>query len=300
MFIRSATRVARAVAVAYLLILLTMTFLERYLVYPAPPLTRSDWTAGGERFEDVLFTSSDGTRLHGWYLDRPGARRAVLYFHGNGEQVADNADLIPLLADRLDASVFLFDYRGYGKSGGKPTEAGVVADGLAAQRWLAARTGGPPEGVVLIGRSIGGGVAVACAAELGAEALVLQSTFSRLTDAAASHYPWLPVRLLMQNRYDSVERIQAYRGPLFASHGTADLVVPIELGRRLFATAPSQPKRFYEMPGRGHNDPQPASYYPALAAFLDTAATPPAAATSKAAPGDKGDAATGGVPRPAT
>ncbi|MEM6328939.1 MAG: alpha/beta hydrolase [Planctomycetota bacterium] len=264
---RRAVRVVRGVLVAYLTVLLVLTLLERFLVYPAPPLERSDWTLG-EAFEDVAFTSADGTRLHGWLLERPGARRAVLYCHGNGEQVADNAELIPLLAARLDASIFLFDYRGYGKSEGKPDEAGVVADGLAAQRWLAQRTGRTPDRVTLIGRSIGGGVAVACAAELGAEALVLQSTFSRLTDAAAHHYPWLPVRLVMKNRYDSLARIQRYRGPLFVSHGTADRIVPLGLGRRPFDASPSTAKEFYEMPGRGHNEPQPRAYYDRLQRFL--------------------------------
>ncbi len=255
--------------VAYLLVIVAMSFLERMLVYPVPPLERSDWSAGAEMFDEVFFESADGTRLHGWYFDRPGAERAVLYFHGNGEQVADNAELIPLLAYKLQASVFLFDYRGYGKSAGKPYEGGVIADGLAAQRWVAKRTSRQPSEVTLIGRSIGGGVAVACAAELGAETLILQSTFTRLTDAAAHHFPWLPVRLVMRNRYDSLARIQSYGGPLFMSHGVPDVVVPFEHGRRLFDSAPSARKEFFEMPERGHNDPQPRAYYDALVEFLD-------------------------------
>lgn len=267
--VRFGLRVARSVALAYLIILLAMTFLERWLVYPAPSIERSDWSPGGEVFEDISFQSADGTALHGWLLEHPEPKRVVLYFHGNGEQVADNADLILLLSDKLQATVFLFDYRGYGKSSGKPYEAGVVADGIAAQRWLAQRTSRQPSEVVLVGRSIGGGVAVACAAELGAEALVLQSTFSQLVDAAARHYPWLPVRLLMQNRYDSMSRIQKYDGPLFSSHGTNDMVVDYELGRRLFETSPSERKEFYEIEGGRHNNPQPRAYYEALTQFLD-------------------------------
>ena len=149
--------------------------------------------------------------MHGWFLDHPEPLDAVLYCHGNGEDISFNLDLARLLRDELDAAVLLFDYRGYGKSEGKPHEAGVVADGLAAQRWLAERTGRSPRRTVLIGRSLGGGVATAVAAQQGAQALVLQSTFTRMTDAAASHYPWLPVHWLMRNRYDSLARLARLR-----------------------------------------------------------------------------------------
>ena len=106
---------------------------------------------------------------------------------------------------------FVYDYRGYGRSRGKPTERGCVADGMAAQRWLAEREGVDTEDIVLMGRSIGGGVSVAAAAEQGARALVLEATFSRMTDAAANLYPWLPVRLVMSNRYNSIKRMQKYQ-----------------------------------------------------------------------------------------
>jgi len=265
---RGLLRLLRAFAIAYLCVLLIMVFLERSLIYPVPELSRADWSPGAA-FEDVQFASEDGTKLHGWYYEHAQPRRAILYFHGNGEQVADNADLISLYSEQFEASVFLFDYRGYGKSEGKPAEPGIVADGLAAQRWLAERTERSPDQVVLIGRSIGGGVAVACAAELGAEALVLQSTFARLTDTAAHHMPWLPVRWLMHNRYDSLARIQKYDGPLLASHGTADRVVPIEHGKQLFDASPSASKQFISFDGGGHNDPQPPSYYGQLQEFLE-------------------------------
>ncbi|MEM6656324.1 MAG: alpha/beta hydrolase [Planctomycetota bacterium] len=264
-------RIAATTLATYLAVVLLMTFIESWLVYPAPPLGRSDWAPAGIDFEDVWFDSEDGTRLHGWFFDRPESRRSVLYFHGNGEQVADNGELMQMLAAEFDAAVLIFDYRGYGKSAGRPHERGLVADGRAAQRWLAERTGRTAGDVVLIGRSIGGGVAVACAAELGAGALVLQSTFSRLTDAAGVHYPWLPVRLLMRNRFDSVSRIAEYDGPLFVSHGGDDFVIPIEQGRRLYDVSPSEPKEFFEVRGGGHNDPQPRGYYQAVRAFLDSA-----------------------------
>ncbi|MGD9633980.1 MAG: alpha/beta hydrolase [Pirellulales bacterium] len=267
--LRSLGRVARALAIFYLLGLLAMTFLETMLVYPVPPLSRGDWHPAGLEFEDVHFASADGTRLHGWFVERPNARRAVLYCHGNGENVGMNADVVAQLSDELDASVFIFDYRGYGYSEGKPNEAGCVADAAAAQRWLAERTGQTPADIVVMGRSIGGAIATAVASQQGAKALVLVNTFSRLTDVASYHYRWLPVRLLMKNRYDAVDQIRDYHGPVFQSHGTADWIVPIALGRQIFAAAPTSQKQFVEYEGLGHNDPEPASYFRDLARFLE-------------------------------
>lgn len=264
-----AWRFARYVLVFYLLIILIMTFLETWLVYPRPPLERSDWQPAGLSFEDVHFNSADGTKLHGWFVPHPSPKRFILYSHGNGEQVADNADVVAMLRDKLQASVFIFDYRGYGHSEGSPTEAGCIADAAAAQRWLAERAGIQPNEVVLIGRSLGGGVVTALAAEQGAKALVLQNTFPTMPDVAALHYPWLPVRWVMKNRYDSLARIQKYKGPLFQSHGAADTLIPLQMARRLYDAAPSKNKQFMELPDLGHDDLPPSQYFRELATFLD-------------------------------
>jgi uncharacterized protein len=260
---------ATTALVTYLLVVLAMTFLETSLVYPAPPLAAGDWQPAGLDYEDIWFTSADGTKLHGWFVPHPSPKRAIVYCHGNGEFVAFNADLAALLRDALDASVFLFDYRGYGRSEGRPHEAGCIADGIAAQRWLAERMGAEPKEIVVMGRSLGAAVAAAMAAELGAKALVLENGFSRMTDVAAHHYPWLPVRLVMHNRYDSLQRIADYHGPLLQSHGVSDWIVPIRFARQLFDAAPSQPKRFLEFNGQDHNDSFPPGYYRQLREFLD-------------------------------
>jgi hypothetical protein len=261
--------VLRDVLILYLLVLLLMTFLETWLIYPIPPLERADWIAAELEHEEIWFHAADGTRLHGWLVPHPEAGRAIVYCHGNGEQVADNAELAAQLRDRLQASVLLFDYRGYGHSEGKPNEAGLIADGMAAQQWLAGRLKQSPEDLIVMGRSIGGGVAVAMAATQGARALVLENTFSRLVDVAAYHYRWLPVQWLMRNRFDSIKRIETYQGPLFQSHGTADRIVPLELGRALYEAAPSKKKRLLEIPAGDHNDETPDAYYDILAQFLD-------------------------------
>ncbi len=243
--------------------------IERSLVYPRPARERGDWRPKWLRPQNVWFRSADNTKLHGWYIPNPDAKRLVVYSHGNGEHVADLANLVFRLQSHLSATVFVYDYRGYGRSRGKPTERGCVADGMAAQRWLAERESVNLDDIVLIGRSIGGGVAVASAAEQGARALVLEATFSRMTDTAASLYPWLPVRLVMSNRYNSLKRVQKYHGPLFQCHGTGDEIVPLKLAQKLFATSPSKSKHFHEIPYARHNDTPPPAYYSALSSFLD-------------------------------
>ena len=249
-----AWRIVRPVLLVYLLVLLVMTFIETWLVYPVPPVEHGDWNPAGLGHEDVWFAAGDGTKLHGWFVPHAQPKRWLLYCHGNGEHLAWNADLVAHLRDTLQASVFIFDYRGYGHSEGRPDEAGCIADGLAAQRWLAERAGVAPGQIVVMGRSLGGAVAVAIAAQQGAQALVLENAFSRMTDVAAGHYPWLPIRTLMRNRYDCLARIADYRGPVLQSHGTADEIVPIQLARELFAAVPSSHKAFLEFPSDGFEE----------------------------------------------
>jgi hypothetical protein len=243
--------------------------IERSLVYPRPPRERGDWRPRVLRPQNVWFRSADNTKLHGWYVPHPEPKRLIVYSHGNGEHVADHTGLLMRLQQHLHATVFVYDYRGYGRSRGNPVERGCVADGMAAQRWLAEREGVNLEDITIMGRSLGGGVAVAIAAEQGARALVIEATFTRMTDVAAYRYPWLPVRLVMRNRYNSIRRIQKYAGPIFQSHGTADEIVPLRMARKLFETAPSRMKQFYEINFARHNDSPPPAYYAALSTFLD-------------------------------
>lgn len=265
----------RPVVVAYLFVLLAMIWLETWLVYPAPSAESGDWNPAGLGHEDVWFDSADGTKLHGWFVPHSNAKRAILYCHGNGEHIAFNADLAAKLRDSLEASVFLFDYRGYGRSEGRPNEAGCIADGRAAQRWLATRMGIRPCEIVVMGRSLGGGVAVALAAEEGAQALVLENTFPTMSEVAAAHYPWLPVGWLMKNRYDGIDRIKQYHGPLFQTHGVADTLIPLATARRLFDACTSPMKQWIEFPDLGHNSPCPNNYYDELSAFLTKIALRP-------------------------
>jgi fermentation-respiration switch protein FrsA (DUF1100 family) len=241
--------------------------MEQSIIYHPTDDTIGDWRAEELGFEDAWFASGDATRLHGWYASHPRPRAVVLFCHGNAGNVSHRTEALRMLRDRVGVSALVFDYRGYGRSEGEPDEPGILADARAARAWLARRAGIPEHQIVLMGRSLGGAVAVDLAAD-GARGLVLESTFSSIRDVGAAHYPWLPVRMLMRTRLASVDKIAQYHGPLLQSHGDADRVIPYRLGRRLFDAA-NEPKRFITIPDADHNDPQPPSYYDALVAFLD-------------------------------
>jgi fermentation-respiration switch protein FrsA (DUF1100 family) len=232
-------------------------------VYPA-----GHWIPAQD-IEEAWFGSTDGSRLHGWFAEAHRPRAVVLYAHGNAENVSDLRSVLALFRDRLNVSVLVFDYRGYGRSEGTPSEDGAFADARAARRWLATQTNVPEKDIVLVGRSLGGGVAVDLAARDGARGLILESTFSSLPDTAASHFPFLPVRSLMRTRFDSLAKIPNYHGPLLQAHGEADRIVPHELGRKLFDAA-NEPKWFLSIPGGGHNDPPSREYLAALDRFFDS------------------------------
>ncbi|MHB8865440.1 MAG: alpha/beta hydrolase [Pirellulaceae bacterium] len=267
-------RFLRAAALAYFFFVLAMMWFETALVFPRWAIPAGNWQPEAFSYQDVFFTSADGTRLHGWYFDRPGATLHVLYCHGNGEDVAALGEYMDLLRDRHEVAIFVFDFRGYGRSEGRPEERGVIEDARAAQQWLADRAGVTPAEIVVWGRSIGAAIAVQLAADPGARGVILERAFTSLPEVAAVHYPWLPVRWLMRNRFDSLAQIGAYQGPLLQSHGTADEVVPFALGQQLFAAAAASPKQFVAMPGVTHNGPNDAAYYTVLQRFLDQLKTP--------------------------
>lgn len=259
-------------AAALMVAVVCMIFEEAFIFFPSP-YPEGDWEAAGLAHDDVEFESADGVALHGWYLSHPRPKAHVLYCHGNAGNLTHRAGVLATLRDTVGVSVLIFDYRGYGRSQGKPTEQGILHDARAARAWLARREGIEESEIVLLGRSLGGGVAVDLAARDGARALVLESTFTSVPDMASHCFPILPLRYLLTTRLDAAAKIGDYHGPLLISHGDADSIVPYRMGRQLFDAA-NQPKRFITLAGGDHNDPQGMAYYETLAAWLDELPSP--------------------------
>jgi hypothetical protein len=257
-----------AVPIAYLFCVVLLMIFEESLIFFPTRYPDGDWQPDWLAFEDAWFEADDGVKLHGWYAGHDDPRAVILFCHGNAGNVTHRADTLRTLHEFVGASVLIFDYRGYGRSEGSPYEEGVLADARAARAWLATREGIAEQEIVVMGRSVGGGVAVDLAAKDGARGLVVESTFSSLPDVGAYHYRWLPVRWVMRTRFDSLSKIADYHGPFLQSHGNADTIVPYRFGRRLFDAA-NDPKTFITIPGRDHNDPQTRPYYDTLITFLD-------------------------------
>lgn len=223
---------------------------RRLIYFPSPgPLPSATKVLPNGR--DIVLDSEDGMRLAAWYF--PAGRTAVLVCNGNGGDRSMRAALAAAL-NRMGLSVLLFDYRGYGGNPGRPTEDGLAADARAAQAWLAAQSDVDPQRIVYFGESLGAAVAVGLAMQRPPAALVLRSPFTSLADVAEVHYPWLPARRLLLDRYPSIERIVSVSAPLLVIAGDRDDIVPASLSRRLYEAA-SEPKHYVVVPGAGHNDP---------------------------------------------
>jgi uncharacterized protein len=242
-----------------------MSIDEMFLFFPTK-YPDGDWQPNGLAFEDAWFGSQDGTRLHGWYCPCANARAAVLYCHGNGGNLSHRRYHLQFLQRDLRVSALIFDYRGYGRSEGKPSVKGILQDARAARKIVAGRAGVNESQIVLLGESLGGAVAVDLAGTDGARGLILESTFSSLADAARHHYPKL-AWLVPAGKLDSVSRIASYKGPLLQCHGDADQTIPYELGVKLFDAAPG-PKKFVRIAGGDHNDPPTAEYLRELDRFF--------------------------------
>jgi uncharacterized protein len=203
-------------------------------------------------FEERWLEATDGARLHGWWVRAAPPRAGhVLLCHGNAGNVGDRAAHATLLA-AAGLDVLLFDYRGYGRSAGRPNEAGTYRDARVARAALLREAGVNPERVFYLGESLGGAVALELALEHPPAGLVLQSAFTSVRDMARLHYPIIP-RALVPDAYPSLRLIRRLRAPLLVIHGQRDEIVPVEHGRALYAAAPD-PKLLHVFPDAGHND----------------------------------------------
>lgn len=235
--------------------------LEWRCIFRPTAAIRSTPAAYDMNYEDVSFLTADGEILHGWFLPAsanaaaiPGA--TILWFHGNGGNVGTQTHDVAWLHRRLQVNVLVFDYRGYGRSTGRPTEPGVYRDARAALAYLSSRKEVAANRIVYLGRSLGAAIAVELAqAGAGTQpsaGLVLDSAFTSTKDMARALHRCNPLRFLVPQRFNSLARISRVDCPLLVIHGERDALVPLEQARRLFDAARS-PKTFLPRRGAGHN-----------------------------------------------
>lgn len=248
-----------------------LLFFENWLLFRPAKATQSWGQPPNERVQDVELLSADGTRLHAWWcptVDWQPNHGAMLYCHGNAGNLSHRGESIQRWqAEPLRRAVLIFDYPGYGKSEGKPTEAGCYAAADAAYDWLVNEKKVPGERIILYGGSLGGGVAVELASRRSHRALALVATFTSIPDMAQNLYPWLPARWVVRNQFNSMAKIGKCNQPVFIAHGTSDSLVPFAQAERLAAAA-NEPKRFFAMEGLDHNHTPIPDFYKSLAEFL--------------------------------
>ena len=243
-----------------------------FLFHPSA-FNAKTWTEPDFPYEDVTLTTSDNVKINAWYLKADHPKAWVVFSHGNAGDLSSWGYAADEMRSRFGVSVLIYDYRGFGKSEGKPSVPGILRDGRAARDWLCARESLKPDELVYCGRSLGGAVAVDLAAETGAKGLILESTFASIPAMAKTMLPLAPGAII-RYKLDSLGAIQKYDGLLLHCHGDADTVVPFAQGVELFKACPSERKKFIRMEGLNHNDPLPESYRKVQERFFDAIVTP--------------------------
>ena len=245
---------------------------DRFIFHP-DHVTDRDPSHIGLRFEDVFFTTQDGLRLHGWFIPHQEARATLVWFHGNAGNISDRLLNIKLLHDRIETNIFIFDYRGYGRSEGTASEKGTYLDGEAAIKYLLGRDDAGVRRLILFGRSLGAAVAAEMAIRFNSLGLILESPFVSIREMARAIFPSLPIAWLLRTRYDTMEKVRLIKTPILVLHGDRDATVPFAQGKKVFEIA-SEPKRFHRIVGASHNDTFVVGgeeYYRALREFIESA-----------------------------
>jgi hypothetical protein len=237
--------------VAYVGLALILYFMQPKFVYD--PVREIPYTPAelGLDFEEVVFRTGDHLQLHGWFVPAPNAPFTVLYCHGNGGNMMYFLDTVAFL-NKLGLNCFIFDYRGYGNSQGKPSEHGTYLDVRAAYRWLTKKKGIAPERIIIFGWSLGGSIAAYLAGKVKAAGLVIESTFTSYRDIGKKFYPYMPVRWFARFDYPTIGFVRKVKCPILVIHSRNDEMIPFEFGLELYDAA-NDPKDFVEIFG-GHND----------------------------------------------
>ncbi len=253
----------------YVLLCAVLYLLQRRLLY-APT---HDWigtpAAAGLDYEDIWIQSGTDERIHGWYVPHPQARGAVLFCHGNGGNNSHRLDSLVLMR-KLGLSVLIFDYPGYGQSSGKPSQASMIASGEAAREWLETRSGNEGLPLILWGRSLGGAVAALLARTRLPTLLIIESSFPDMASVAGRLYPYLPVQLLLADRWLAANALATITCPKLIVHSLDDDLVPFSLGQELFEES-AAPKQMLTIHGNHEGGwfESGTAYTQPIEAFLD-------------------------------
>jgi fermentation-respiration switch protein FrsA (DUF1100 family) len=248
--VRALLSIVLTLALVWGAIIAFMSLIEhRFLYFPVRRLDAmpADY---GLRSEELRLTASDGVRLHGWWIRAEGDR-VLLLFHGNAGNISHRLDRAKLFAERLGVDFFLVDYRGYGQSEGRPSEDGLIRDGLAIYE-AARERGFPPEHIVLLGESLGCAVAVEVALARPVAAVALETPFLSVPALARKHYPFVP-GFLVRSKFDAASKVGRLTVPKLFLAAERDEIAPPSHARRLFELS-SAPKELYVIPDAGHND----------------------------------------------
>ena len=232
------------------LMLLLFVFQEKMVFFPGKRLGDTP-EAAGLHYEDVYLVTDDDVKIHGWYVPHPDAQATLLFFHGNAGNLSHRLESISIFHD-IGLAVFIIDYRGYGRSEGRPTERGTYRDAMAAWNYLVGERRLRPDDIIVFGRSLGGAVAAALAAKVTPAAVILESTFTSIKDLGKHYYPYLPVSWIARIHYPVDKYITSFKCPVLVIHSNQDEVVPARLGQRLFDSAP-EPKMFLPVSGDHNN-----------------------------------------------
>jgi len=237
--------------VGLLLLNVLMYFQQpRMIFFPSSVLyqTPADW---GLEFEDATLNTSDDVQLHGWFIPNEESERVLLFFHGNAGNISHRRESIEIF-NRLGLNVFILDYRGYGRSKGKPSEQGLYQDATAAWRYLTEEKGFDQEDILIFGRSLGGAVAAKLAAEVQARGLILESTMSSAREFARAVFKVLSRLVVIRYEFDTARHIHGLSYPVLVLHSPDDEIMPFHLGMKVYQQA-SQPKHFVHMRGDHNN-----------------------------------------------
>jgi fermentation-respiration switch protein FrsA (DUF1100 family) len=203
-------------------------------------------------YKDVRFVTSDGEKLHGWFFPVSGKTPVLLFCHGNAGNISHRIENVDLLVKR-GISVFLFGYRGYGLSSGRPSETGIYTDGMAAYDYLTDMEKVSPDRIAVFGRSLGGAVAIEVALQRKVRCIIIENTFTSLRDMSKTIFPWLLFSPFLPDHYENSSKISSVAVPKLIVHSRDDEIVPFKMGEELFAAAIGD-KIFLPIDGAGHND----------------------------------------------